>query len=80
MERIFNDADMMGTNERKNNDFQGAFNQTCWKFGLDTQDRALRRRAHDALPGDYFETDKDDLTWEQLKERISDALERYRRI
>lgn len=69
---------MMGTNERKNQDFQNAFRQVCAESNpkLDPNDRGLQRKAHDALPGNYWETDKDDLTFQELKQRIKDAIVR----
>lgn len=66
---------MMGNNKRKNDDFKNAFRQVCAENGLNPNDD-LQEKAHDALPGNYWETDKDDLTFQELKQRIKDAIVR----
>ena len=67
---------MMGNNKRKNQDFLTAFRQVCAEFKLDANDGYLQTKAHDALPGNYWETDKDDLTFQELKQRIKDTIVR----
>lgn len=72
--------DRMGKNKNPNGNFSNAFKEVCRELGSDwnPNNAKLRRRAHDALPGNFWDVDKDAMDFGDLKERIKDAI-RYHR-